>query len=113
MDEAERRAPAQVRIEIGALELDGFPAERRFAIADACTRELVRLFERGSPATLGNAGSDAGRDERQTHARFAANDPPEAVGIAIARAAFAALRPRGDSVIDGSSSPRDSRRRST
>jgi hypothetical protein len=87
------RAPARVELAIGELELIGFPAAHRHAIASAVEASLSELVAtRGWPS--------ASEPEARTQAAQAAItlDPqaaPERVGRAIARAIFHAAAAAG------------------
>jgi hypothetical protein len=82
-----------VHISIARLELHGIPAERRYAIANACERELARLFTADAhvAAPLGS-----GKFVRSAVAPFHGLTPPDAIGVAIARAVANELRRPGN-----------------
>jgi hypothetical protein len=86
----ERGGAARVRLHIGELVLDGFPAADRYRIADALEHELARLLaEESTPAALtegrGAAELDAGAFT------VAPGSGPEAIGSQIGRAIYRRL----------------------
>jgi hypothetical protein len=79
------QAPALVELSIGELELVGFPAAQRFAIAAAVERALVDLVEnRGWPSAR------EAEPEAQATARLGAEAAPERIGQAVAEAIYRA-----------------------
>jgi hypothetical protein len=80
-----------VEVAIGELELVGFPAAHRHAIAGAVQRTLVELLAEQTLPAIPRAPT------REAEAAFTLNphDTPEHVGRAIAEALFRTLAVRG------------------
>jgi hypothetical protein len=87
--EAPSVAASGVQLQIGELVLRGFPPDRRYAIAEACQRELERLLT-ASPRVDRALGSS--KTPLAASARFDAMSSPERIGNAIAQAVAARLR---------------------
>ncbi len=83
------RRPARVELTIGALELSGFPASQRFAIAGAVEQALGDLLAAQDWPTEGASS------QREAHASatFDARADHGTVGRAIAQAIFVAAGP--------------------
>lgn len=97
MTEPASTAPrTSTTVTIDALELEGFPSARRFAIAAAFQRALGRLIEeRGPPRGLMAAGGAAGPGGRAEPTapvlRLDPDGPPAVAGERIAQAVYEAL----------------------
>jgi hypothetical protein len=83
------RRPGRIELEIESLELSGFPASQRFAIADAVEHALADLLgTQGWPST-------GESDRREAHTSMALDGQADhhRVGRAIAEAIFVAAAP--------------------
>ncbi len=79
--------PANIKLHIGELVLDGFAPSDRYRIADSVERELARLFsEQGAPQSLSHGGEIAHLDGGAFEA--AQGSRPEAIGAKVARAVY-------------------------
>ncbi len=85
--------PARISLSIEALELEGFPAARRHAIALACEHELARALT-SDPLALARFASGEGGVPSIQCAPVCV-DPqglPQTIGVAIAQAILGGLR---------------------
>ncbi len=82
--------PANIKLHIEELVLDGFAPGDRYRISDSMERELVRLFaEHGAPQSLSQGGEIVQLDGWAFEA--ARGSRAEAIGAKVARTVYGGL----------------------